>query len=335
VLFVSVMKQSAAERPDPSLLRKAAIATGRAMDHAGRVLVKPIPGFTLKGTIFDTLEGAAARFVMKTRIGKEPHWHATEADAVERSYAKAREDHPLPEVDPALIRFLIDECDFDVEHAEGSFLDHLYFCFEYSVHHYPQHSPVVSLLHSILGTGTNTFAMEAKKIPALKEHLTDFEWRHIEAFPSVLRLLYDLPLRRELRENAHRIDRLERVDFRRVIDNEPISMSGEDFVIQLNYQLIHLIDFLPAANWATHANDTAFILFRDLYDLMKSTGMLQADVGYVPPGRLRTLKGEKPSLRALLPTLIPVPLSERMASKSVRTFSERIGHDMSYRLTWR
>ena len=41
------------------------------------------------------------------------------------------------------------------------------------------------------------------------------------------------------------------------------------------------------------------------------------------------------SLRALLPTLIPVPLSQRMASKSVRTFSERIGHDMSYRLTWR
>ena len=333
--MTEAMKQSAAERPDPSLLRKAAIATGKAADQAGRVLVKPIPGFSLKGTIFDNLEGKAARFVMKTRIGKEPHWKATEASRVEDSYRRAREGNPLPEVDPKLIAFLIEECDFDVEHAEGSFLDHLYFCFEYSVHHYPDHSPLVSLLHSILGTGTNTFAMEAKKIPALREHLTDFEWRHVEAFPSVLRLLYDLPLRRELRDNAHRLDRLERVGFHRVIDNEPISMSGEDFFIQLNYQLIHLIDFLPVANWATHANDTAFILFRDLYDFMESTGTLQAQVGYVPPGRLRTLKGEKPSLPALLTTLIPVPVSERMASRSVRTFSERIGHSMDYTLTWR
>jgi len=327
------MKQSAAVRPDPSILRKAAIASGCAKDHRGKVEVKPIPNFDLDRTIFQTLEGKAARFVMRTRVGKEPHWKPAAAESVEVRYQKARERHPLPEVDPTLIQFLVDECDFDVEHADGSFLDHLYFCFEYNVHHYPEQSPLVSLLHSILGTGTNTFAMEAEKIPALKKHLTDFEWAHIAAFPSILRLLYDLRLRAELRENEHRLDSLKRVDFHRVIDNEPISLSGEDFWIQLNYQLIHLIDFLPVANWSTHSNDTAFILFRDLYELLESNGKLEANVDYEPPGVIPTLEGERPSL-ALLTDLIPVPVSEKMAARSVQQFSEKIGHSLDYTLVW-
>ena len=318
---------------DPSILRKAAIASGRAKDYRGKVEIRPIPNFDLDRTIFQTLEGKAARFVMRSRVGKEPHWKPAAAERVEARYQKARARHPLPEVDPKLIQFLVDECDFDVEHADGSFLDHLYFCFEYNVHHYPEQSPLVSLLHSILGTGTNTFAMEAKKIPALKEHLTDFEWAHIAAFPSILRLLYDLRLRAELRANAHRIDSLKRIDFHRVIDNEPMSLSGEDFWIQLNYQLIHLIDFLPVANWVTHANDTAFILFRDLYDLLESFGKLEAAVDYDPPGLLPTFDGETPSL-AMITDLIPVPLSEKMAAKSVQQFSAKIGHSLDFTLTF-
>ncbi len=149
----------------------------------------------------------------------------------------------------------------------------------------------------------------------------------------MLRLLYDLPLREELRANSHRLDSLSRVDFYRVIDNEPLSLSGEDFWIQLNYQLIHLIDFLPVANWATHANDTAFILFRDLYDLLESSGKLEAQVDYEPPGIIPTLEGEPIGL-GLITDLIPVPLSEKMAARSVRQFSERIGHSLDYTLTF-
>ena len=36
-------------------------------------------------------------------------------------------ERDLPEVDPLLLKFMREECDFDVEHADGSFLDHLYF----------------------------------------------------------------------------------------------------------------------------------------------------------------------------------------------------------------
>lgn len=328
------MKQSAAERPDPTTQRKAAIARGAAIDHTGEVLVEPIPDFDLDRTIFKTLEGNAARFVMTTRVGKEAHWDAAAAQAVQAEYAAARAAHPLPQVSPELLQFLVSECDFDVEHADGSFLDHLYFCFEYSVQHYPRQSPLVMLLHSILGTGTNTFAMPADKIPALRELMTHSEWTQTEAFPSVLRLLFAGPLRRELRRNVHRADAIASITFHRVIDNQPITMSGEDLWIALNYQLIHLVDFLPVANWSAHQNDTSFILFRDLYDLLEGAGKREAIVGYTPASRPRKLEGEPLGVGAWLTTLIPVSVSERVAAKSVARFSERIGHTLDYRIAW-
>ncbi|MCP4806365.1 MAG: hypothetical protein GY913_35190 [Proteobacteria bacterium] len=132
---------------------------------------------------------------MRARVGKEVVWNPDSAEGVQSDYDRARGQQSLPQVDPALMRFMVEECDFDVEHADGSFLDHLYFCFEYGVAHYPQQSPLVLLLHSILGTGTNTFAMSADKIPQLQPLMTPFEWAHTEAFPSVLRLLYASGLR--------------------------------------------------------------------------------------------------------------------------------------------
>ena len=328
------MKQSAAERPDPTTQRKAAIARGAALEHTGKVRVGPIPDFDLDRTIFKTLEGSAARFVITTRVAKEAHWDAAAAQAVQAEYAAARALHPLPAVSPQLMQFLVSECDFDVEHADGSFLDHLYFCFEYTVQHYPGQSPLVMFLHSILGTGTNTFAMTADKIPALRPLMTPSEWTQVEAFPSVLRLLYAGPLREELRANVHRADAMASITFHRVIDNEPITMSGQDFWTALNYQLIHLVDFLPVANWSVHQNDTSFILFRDLYDLLDKAGKREAIVGYTPTSHPRKLEGEPQGVGAWLTTLIPVSVSEKMAAKSVTRFSERIGHSLDYRIEW-
>ncbi len=328
------MKQSAAERPDPTLQRKAAIVNGGVVDHAGRVTVEPIPNFDLDRTIFQTLEGAVPRFVMKKRIAKEVHFNAGPAQEIQKRYEEARANVELPNVDPALVSFLVDECDFDVEHAEGSFLDHLYFGFEYSVQHYPAHSPLVMLLHSILGTGTNTFAMEASKIPQLQALITDFEWRHVEAFPSLLRLLYTGELRDELRANQHRPDAIKQIHFHRVIDNAPVTMRGEDLWIQLNYQLMHVLDFLPAANWVAHKSDTSFVLFRELFDLLGRAGKREAHVDYTPATGGRTLVGERTTLGTRLVTLIPEALTEKAASRSIRNFSARIGHSLDYTIDW-
>lgn len=328
------MKQSAAERPDPTLQRKAAIINGGVVDHAGRVSIEPIPDFDIDRTIFQTLEGKLPRFVMSRRMAKRVHFDEQSTQEIQVKYEVARSSNALPKVDPALIRFLIEECDFDAEHAEGSFLDHLYFGFEYAAQHYPDHSPLVMLLHSILGTGTNTFAMDVSKIPRLKMHIDDFVWRQVEAFPSVLRLLYDGALRRELLANVERPDALKEISFHRVIDNDPITMSGEDFWIQMNYQIMHVLDFLPAANWSAHHSDNSFVLFRGLYEIMTRAGKLKAKVQYKPARGARQFKGETADIGTRLIALVPEKVIDSMAGKSVQKFSKRIGHSLEYKITW-
>jgi len=327
--------QNAAEIPIHNTQRKAAIARGGVLDHAGSVHVAPIPGFDLSQTIFNTLEGKLPRFVIRTRIAKEARWSEDAIEQVEQNYTTARAKHVLPEVSPPLLTFLVEQCDFDVEHADGSFLDHLYFCFEYSSLYLPSHSPLVMLLHSILGTGTNTFAMTPEKIPTLRTLMEDIEWTHVEAFPSVLRLLYDLPLRAELWANSDRLDRIESVRCHRVIDNAEITLTADELWTQLNYQMIHLIDFLPVSNWSAHANDTAFIIFRDLFAFLTKTAKLEAKLDYAPATGSKRVEGEEQSFGAKLVDMLPVKTSERMAAKSVRRFSAAIGHSMEYEISWR
>lgn len=328
------MSQSPAERPDPTLQRKASIVYGGVRDHAGNVRVEPKKNFDLNKTIFGTLEGKLPRFVMSRRIAKNVYFDQDIAQQIEEQYKKVRDNVELPTVDPKLIRFLIEECDFDAEHAEGSFLDHLYYGFEYSVQYYPQHSAIPMLLHSILGTGTNTFAMEAQKIPQLKELITDFEWRQVEAFPSVLRLLYDGKIREELLANAHRAKEMQAVHFHRVIDNEPITMSGEDFWIQMNYQIMHVLDFLPTANWAMHHSDNSFVLFKALWEIMTRSGTLEATINYKPPTGPKRFVREEADLAMRVIAMAPDTIVDKLAGKSVRNFSDKIGHSLDYSIDW-
>lgn len=329
------MPQHADQAPVHNTQRRAAIAAAAARDHAGAVRIEPIDNFDMSRTIFSTLEGTLPRMIMQSRIAKDPVWDSSAKSRIDAEYATAHGEHELPEIDPLLLTFMKEECDFDVEHADGSFLDHLYFCFEYGVHHYPTRSPLVLLLHSILGTGTNTFAMEAKKMPSLESLMSEFEWTHVASFPSLLRLLYDVRLRRELHKNMHRIQMLDGIRYHRVIDNQTMTMSAEDFWIQLNYQLIHLVDFLPVANWSVHANENTFIVFRDLYTILDKAGKLDAVLDYSPPSPKRSITDEKLSLAGWLATFIPEPIVEIMAAKSVNRFSQRIGHSMEYELIWR
>ncbi len=94
------MSQSASVRPDPSLHRKAAIVRGAALDHRGEVRIEPIPNFDLDRTIFQTLEGAAARYVMATRVGREVHWKPDVASETQAAYDEtAAASDPDPESD--------------------------------------------------------------------------------------------------------------------------------------------------------------------------------------------------------------------------------------------
>mmetsp|Transcript_9493 Transcript_9493/g.12411 ORF Transcript_9493/g.12411 Transcript_9493/m.12411 type:complete len:92 (+) Transcript_9493:2-277(+) len=87
-------------------------------------------------------------------------------------------------------------------------MDHLYFVADYGYVHYKEVSPRVLFLHSIMGVGTNIFPMDAEKIPKLKSMLTSFEYKHIAAFPSFIRLITHNKLLPELTKRITELDSL-------------------------------------------------------------------------------------------------------------------------------
>jgi hypothetical protein len=113
------MKQSAADKPVHSYQRKAAIVAGGIADHSDKVQVKPIENFDLNRTIFNTLEGAVPRMVVQTRIAKDVRWQDEVARALDAEYEKKSAQKKLPPIDPKLIAFMKDECDFDWRHVEA------------------------------------------------------------------------------------------------------------------------------------------------------------------------------------------------------------------------
>jgi len=273
---------------------------------------------------------------MQAKIAKKVEWDQADAIRIESEYQQLRASTSIPPVNQNLVDFMRTECDFSAEHADGSFLEHLLFCYDYSAIHFPDHSANVMLLHSILGTGTNTFAMEAAKLPDLRALLTPFEIQHVEAFPSFLRLLYQPAFLGELEQNISRLDQLESVSYHRVIDNERQSMAAEDFWIQLNYQLIHYVDFLPVANWETHFSDPLLQNFIDLVVFLEKSKKRLATVHLPIPsaGMFTSPVQEKLSFGSRLSTIIPVSIKKKQSTKAIQRFSERINHSLAFEFVW-
>lgn len=316
-----------------NLQRKAAITQGGAFDHAGRVRVDRLADFDMNRTIFGGLEGIARKF-MDEKLAKEPTWNSGPASEVEAAYVAAESAQPAPTIDQRLIDFMVEECDFSMEHADGTFLEHLVFCHDYAARHYPEHSPNVALLHSILGTATNTWAMDASKIPKLKELLTDFEALHVEAFPSILRLLYNNELLEELGQNLHRLDKLTALHCNRVIDNEPLTIGADDLWINLNFHLMHFVDFMPAANWSMHQADPLLQMFHTLSDLLDRVDQRQAQVEVAFPDAKTAPVDETRTIFGRIVGLLPAKVTLKLARKSIQEYSEEAGHDLAYRLDW-
>ena len=314
--------------------RRAAITRGGAFDYAGKVTVERMVGFDMKRTIFGALSGVPKMF-MEEKLAKEPVWDAAAAAEVDAAYNEAEAADPAPTIDQKLIDFMVTECDFSMEHADGTFLEHLVFCHDYAARHYPDHSPNIALLHSILGTATNTWAMEASKIPKLKELLTDFEALHVEVFPSTLRLMYDGDFLDELEANLHRLDDLETLHLNRVIDNEPLSIDAENLWINLNFHLMHFVDFMPSANWSTHRADPLLQMFRRLSDLLDKAGKREAAVDVTFPSDKVAPVREKRTVFGRVSGLLPASVTMKLAKKSIQDYSADCGHDLSYRIDWK
>ena len=120
------------------------------------VVVAPNETFDLNKTIFASVSSPLTRAVLQKKLAVTLNWNDHFIDDVHE--AMARIPDPVP-VSSDIFDFMRDQCDFSCEHADGSFMDHLRFCYDYSAAHFKGQSPRVMLLHSIMGVGTNIFPM--------------------------------------------------------------------------------------------------------------------------------------------------------------------------------
>jgi len=237
-----------------------------------------------------------------------------------------------PRVPPnrKLLDFMETECDFRCEHADGSFMDHLTFVYEYIAVNYRAHSPVIGLLHSIMGVGTNIFPMEASKIPMLKAMLTPAEWVHTQTFPTIIRVINGGMLLDQLEPlPKEKLASLRSFTCYRLIDNEEVRMTGEEFWVHLNLQLIHTLDFLPIADWGSDFKyeDPFFQTFRRLYAFLEYAGKLQANVDLDLSSRDAT--GGSVSLGRIVSGGLGFAFRRKQ-----RKYSEAIGHDLGFLFEW-
>ena len=316
-----------------STQRKYTLIHGTCKDHAGSVQITPIKDFDLDATIFKTLSGKIPRLFIKAKVAKKVQWEKEPDEKIRQEYQEMKQNFDAPRVDENLLQFMTEECDFSIEHADGSFLEHLVYGYEYALRFYPQHSALVMLLHSILGTGSNTFAMENSKIPSLRKLLTEFEFTHIAAFPSFLRLMYEPTFFTTILNNKDSIDTYQGIRFHRVIDNLVMELSIEDLWIQLNYHLIHMIDFLPVANWQTHQSDPLIQICIQLIEFLDQMGQRQVQIEFpIPTTQFARPVQETLSMGSRLSNWIPASIKMKLATKSIRKFSEQIGHSLHFEL---
>mmetsp|Transcript_96031 Transcript_96031/g.200601 ORF Transcript_96031/g.200601 Transcript_96031/m.200601 type:complete len:365 (+) Transcript_96031:104-1198(+) len=315
--------------PVMDVKRQAAIAHGEAIDHCGCCIEAEDPAFNLDSTIFFSLKGKIPRAFMRKQLARTPHWSDEVVQAIKVQYEAIPK---APTVPKPILSFMLNECNFKMEHADGSFMDHISFCHDYCAEYYKGHSPMVLLLHSIMGVGTNVFPMDATKIPALQKLVSTEDFKHIEVFPSVLRLLVAGDMLEELRAQVLKGGRkLSQITMRRVIDNKEVKIDAETFWVHLNYHLIHWVDFLPVADWPLRISEPLFQGFLELRDFLEAANQLRATVN------LGSMCGAAPSQEALLATARKSAwprVKKSMQQKSIRKFSAAIGHSLEYSLQY-
>lgn len=310
--------------------RMAQIVWAKPTDHAGEVVILPQADFDLDKTIFGSMTSPLLRTVQKSKVGVTLFWSDSAVARIREAFSQVP---PAPRYDQALVEFIQNDCDFAVEHADGSFMDHLRFCYEYSHVHYPQRSPRVLLLHSIMGVGTNFFPMPAEKIPDLRALLTEFEFEQIALFPTMLRVFYHGPLRWRLEAmSKDDLCNIEQVVMYRVIDNARMVFSAEAFWAQLNYQLIHLLDFLPASSWKLHAGDNFLDAFKALYGILRKAGKLQCRVDFDATEGKDSHDGQPLTLAGFIRGAMPSAIQLALARRQIAQFSKAIDHSLEYEL---
>ena len=178
--------------------------------------------------------------------------------------------------------------------------------------------------------------MDKEHIPELQKLVTKFEFEHIAMFPTVLRLLYYGPFMDELRELAtkqpEKLKRISKVVCYRVIDNERIEMDAETLWVQLNYHLMHLLDFIPVASWDLYAADNFLNNFSMLHEILTKAGQLHCRVDYQVKDRAAQSGGENMNLLTFVSRKLPPKAILAVGRKAIKKFSDEINHSLDYEI---
>ena len=361
--------------PSMDLRRFDTIVHAGPMDFQENSLVQEVPNLDLdwSTTIFYTITDPDLTARLQARFGTRTLW----PDAVLREACQTAVDLQLPAqqytVPPEVLEFMRRECTFKNEHAEGSFMDHLDFCAEYTARYFKTNntttktntastknasqpmieaSPNVLFLHSICGVNTNLFPLEFDKIPDMQDFLTPHEYLHVQAFPCMLRLLWvehglldalwdKAAAAAPEREAMLLADKLQGVTVN-TFHGTQLTLEGDELWMHLNYHLIHLLDFMPTQHYEKFAIQDGFTrLFLRMHEFLRTQDRLWATV------RLDRI-GQVPGMTAPdqeLPTWEHLTSSQAnkddaakvhaQLGKQLRAYSEAIGHDLSYELHWK
>lgn len=199
----------------------------------------------------------------------------------------------------------------------------------------PGYSGRPLMLHSIMGIGNNYMPCPPDKVEKLESLLTPFEWRHVEAFPAMVRIWDGGRLPEELLGyGPEKLRKIKGIAFHRVgpkHDNKEVYLDADDFWVQLNYQLVHNIDFFPAAFWgeqasrpATEKDDPSLLIFRiycdELTTVLKRVDKLLCKINFEPD---ISVKGA-----------IPESCSVKRRTARWEKVSAKIGHTLDYKIHW-
>jgi len=334
------------------LRRKSQIATGRAMDHRHDTVLRRNSDLDLNKTIFSSVKSPLARYFLHQQLGWYPMWSDASVARILALYKEQVPDDSPPPI-PQILHFMSEECDFRVEHADGSFMDHLRWCHDFTHCWYKSDAlgsdsaPLVLLLHSITGVATNFFPMKASSLPKLEALLSPPVFKQVVAFPTFLRFLKQRSFIRDLQSSSN-LFQIQSVTLHRVIDNKPMTLTSDEMWVALNYQLIHSLDFLPLTHLG-HAKkqfpngsyhfDSAFLSeYHELYNLLLSKNKLFVDIKPIqllseeltdcPPWNFYSfVKG------MLSPKLVSATV-EKLTFQNVQRFSDEIGHSLTYEFSY-
>ena len=108
------------ERDTPmDIRRKNQLISGGAQDHHGQVMIAPMIGFDLNKTIFGSVEGKLERTILHDRLAVEFYWCDHKIIQTNQAFSRIP---ALPSPPNALVSFMNEDCDFAMEHADGSYL---------------------------------------------------------------------------------------------------------------------------------------------------------------------------------------------------------------------